>query len=100
MKSVLLILAFAMYLLNYHICYLAYPDDIISWYKLRGILYTSTFATLFAALNIGATGFQRFFLNIAFSIVVPDLIDRVFFDITTYQWKDLLTLTLTLSTLS
>ena len=87
-----------LYLTNYHICTLVYPDDLTAWFKLRAILYTATFALLFAAGNIGATGKLRFILNIAFSVVVSDLIDRIFFDITTYQWKDLLTLILTLST--
>lgn len=98
MKFVLFIAAIVLYLANFYICNFFAGENIDDWYKCRGILYTATFALLFAAGNIGATGKLRFILNIAFSIVVSDLIDRIFFDITTYQWKDLLTLILTLST--
>jgi len=98
LKLLLFISAFALYLANFHLCNIIAGDDLVEWYKWRGINYTAIFALLFAAGNIGASGITRFVLNIAFSIVVSDLIDRIFFDITTYEWKDLLTIILTLST--
>jgi hypothetical protein len=98
LKLILFISAFALYIANFHLCNIIAGDDMAEWYKWRGINYTAIFAMLFAAGNIGASGQTRFMLNIAFSIVVSDLIDRLFFDITSYQWKDLLTLILTLLT--
>lgn len=98
MKLILCISALLLYVGNYWICEWVYPDNLQAWWELRGVLYAAIFLLGLVAANLNTTGATRFIMNIAIGLVGADLIDRLFFDVTTYQWKDLLTLILTLST--
>lgn len=95
MKLAAAIVSIVLYFLSYQICEYFYATNIELWWDLRMKLYAVQFFILFAVLSKTTSGITRLMINFGLGISANDLIDRVFFDVTFFQWNDLLMLTLT-----
>jgi hypothetical protein len=83
----------SLYLGNFHLCQYLYSDNINEWWKLnltiREVITSLSFYLVL--LNISNKK-VRVLISIGLGISASNVIDRVYFDTTQYEWNDLLTI--------
>ena len=97
MRLVLTTLSAIINLASYHICNYFFIDNIDKWYDLKFILTSFSFVLLYQSLSYQANKLDRFFTTIYCGIFIEDFIDRLFFNITYYEWNDILALLITIA---
>lgn len=98
-KCLLVFIAFILFAGNYHICNYFYPTnseaDVSGWWDLRSNIYSLIIASLFTYCSIGKNGFRSIFFSVFAGLAVSDCIDRFFFDIRSFNVKDIVTIMIT-----
>ena len=89
-KIGLLILAIALFCLNYQICEYFYADDIKKWWDLKINIYSVVFGLILVSYSIGKTGWMRFILYIGSGFAVSSMIDKIFLNVNEFTEADLL----------
>lgn len=85
---------------NYNICEYFYSDNLEMWWELRTNIYSIMFALAMFIALLGTSGLLRFILSVGVGLCMSDVVDQIFFDITTFNKSDIamIFITLTIST--
>jgi hypothetical protein len=83
---------------NYKICEYFYKDDLIKWWDLRTNIYAVIFGLCLQIAIIGTKGWLRFVLSVGLGFSISDIIDRLYFDINTFNNNDYIVIGITLIT--
>lgn len=75
---------------------IAGTTDMVLWYKVKQIIYNVCIGVAFFIAGYQSKDWAKFILHIGLGIVVSDIIDRVFFDVTTWNNYDILLLAINL----
>lgn len=92
------LLALALFMGNYEICNLVYPDDINAWWGLKQNIYNLIIAISFYLASLDKKGWLNFLLNVGVGFCISNCIDRIFFDINSVTHADVLMIIITLAT--
>jgi len=71
-------------------------DDLDSWWDLKLNIYALIIALCFILARINTRGWLRFILSLGVGFCVSNIIDRVFFDISSYTLSDILMVVVTI----
>ncbi len=98
-RIILLILITLIYFGNYHICQYFYPgdsqDSINDWYNLKMANYNIVIVLSIYLASLKPTKddliniIEFFTMSVLSSIIISNIIDRLFFDSRFYEWNDL-----------
>lgn len=98
-KLILSLIALLLFVFNYEICDLFYYNDINKWWDLKLNIYAVILAiSAFIAQYDCKNDLARFILLVFSGLCISDVIDRVFFDITTRQLNDIFSIIIVLIT--
>lgn len=99
MRLFLIILAIFLFIGNYEICCLVYPDDIYKWWGLKQNIYNIIIAICFyLSCNETDKKIVKFILNIGIGFVVSNCIDRIFFNVNYFTFSDYFMIIITILT--
>ena len=98
MRLALAIVAVVLFFSNYQVCEFFYKNDIDAWWKLKQNIYNAIIAICFYLARHKTSGLIRFILDIGIGLSISNCIDRIFFDITSFQANDILMVVLTILT--
>lgn len=101
MRYFLSIFIIVLFIGNYQICNIFYPDNIDKWWGLKQNIYNVIIALAFiiAKLNIKKKDKKlKFILDIGVGLCVSNCIDRIFFNINSFQLSDIVMIILTILT--
>ena len=98
-KCLLVFTAFILFIGNYHICNYFYPTnseaDVSGWWDLKANIYSLVICLLFTYCSIGKKGLRNIVFSVFAGLAVSDCIDRFFFDIRSFNVKDIVTIIIT-----
>ena len=93
LKVILLILITILYFGNYHICEYFYPgaDQINKWDSLKHTNYNIIIALCLytAMIKSDFKNLEIFLTSVLSSIIISNIVDRLFFDSKHYEWNDI-----------
>tara|TARA_R110000851_G_scaffold192583_1_gene343314 strand:- start:373 stop:732 length:360 start_codon:yes stop_codon:yes gene_type:complete len=99
-KNLLYLLAIVLFLSNYQICdYFYYNDeikDLKKWWGLRSNITATIIMLVFYASLINTKGVTRLILSICVGLCVSNVIDKVFFNVLYFNYKDIIMIILTI----
>lgn len=96
MKYALAIVAVLLFCFNYQICCIVHPFNIDAWWSLKQNIYNSIIAICFYLAGMKATGFNKLILEIGIGFCVSNCIDRLLFNVTTFEFADIVMISATL----
>ena len=89
MRLFLIILTLFLFVGNYEICCLVYPDNIDKWWGLKQNIYNVIIAIcLYLAYNENDNKITKFILSVGIGFAVSNCIDRIFFNINYFTFSD------------
>ena len=98
MKFYLSLIIVVLFISNYQICELVYPNDLNKWWELRQNIYNVIIAiSLYLAQSSTNNKNTQFILNMGIGIAIANCIDRIFFDINYFQINDIYTTLISLA---
>ncbi len=96
MKLALFISAVLLFVFGFGICSFVYPDyssnpsELNKWWDLRMNLYSILILICFAGASFNtSTKLERFILAVGIGMSASDVLDRMYFDITTFTMEDI-----------
>tara|TARA_R110000764_G_C10960662_1_gene378184 strand:+ start:170 stop:529 length:360 start_codon:yes stop_codon:yes gene_type:complete len=99
-KILLYIIAILLFVLSYSICDLFYYNeeikDIKKWWNLRSNIYAIIIMLVFYASLIGTKGALKLILSVGVGFCISNVIDKVFFDVLRFNYKDIIMIILTI----
>ncbi len=97
MRISIAIAAVLLFCTGFWICELVYPNDLVAWTHLRMNLYSVLIFLAFVSCRMGTnTKLVNTIFDVGIGVSVSDIIDRVYFDVTKFQWSDLVMLSITI----
>ena len=98
-KKILYVLAILLFVSNYQICDLFYYNedfkDIKKWWCLRSNISAVIMMLIFYASLIKTKGVLRLILSIGLGFCVSNVIDKVFFNVLSFNYNDIIMIILT-----
>tara|TARA_R110000787_G_scaffold285916_1_gene402708 strand:- start:285 stop:632 length:348 start_codon:yes stop_codon:yes gene_type:complete len=94
-KIILTSLAITLFVSNYSICEYFYPDNIKSWWTLKINIYAIIIALVFLSQSLGTKGVLRFILELGVGISISSVIDKLYFDVHTFTFSDIIMISTT-----
>ena len=89
-----------MFCFNYNICnYFYYNDeikDISKWWDLKSNMYAIIMTLVFYASLINTKGILKVILNIGLGLCLSNVIDKLFFNVVSFQFNDVLMIMITI----
>tara|TARA_R110000796_G_C14191555_1_gene390569 strand:- start:69 stop:422 length:354 start_codon:yes stop_codon:yes gene_type:complete len=99
-KKTIYLISIILFLSNYQICDFFYYNneikDIQKWWGLRSNITSITIMLVFYASLIDSKGVLKLILSIGVGFCFSDVIDRIFFSILDFNYKDTLMIILTI----
>lgn len=95
-KIILLISSILLFILNYKICDLFYPEDIDKWWGLKSNIYGVIMGLVFISSSIGTKGLVRLIFNIGIGFTTSNIIDKCYFNVLEFRYNDIIMIILTL----
>ena len=99
-KIYLYLIAIILFASSYQICDFFYYNseikDIQKWWGLRSIIYAIIMMLIFYASLIKTKGVLKLILSIGFGFCFSDVIDRIFFNVLDFNYKDAIMIILTI----
>ena len=89
MKLGLSLLAIYLFCSNYQLCELFYSNDIEKWWGLKQNIYNIIIALCFYITTINTKGALKFVLEIGIGLCISNCIDRLFYDIKSFNKEDI-----------
>ena len=97
---ILPILAFVLFIANYHICDFFYPtnseEDIKGFWHTKNDIYSLIISILFIYTSFGKIGKTRFIFDIFVGLTAANVVDRFFYDTREWRENDIIMIALTL----
>ena len=94
------ILAIILFVSNYEICNFFYYNedikDVSKWWGLKSNIYAVILSIVFYTSAINTKGILRLILDIGFGFCLSNVIDKVFFNVLDFNYKDIIMIILTL----
>tara|TARA_R110000737_G_C14536487_1_gene478200 strand:+ start:104 stop:457 length:354 start_codon:yes stop_codon:yes gene_type:complete len=88
-KILLIILAMLLFIFNYQICEYFYPTDLNKWWDLKVNNYAIIIALVFLSHTIDSNKWLRFFASLGVGFTISNVIDKVFFNVNTFNESDI-----------
>lgn len=95
-KHIVPVIAFTLFIANYHICEFFYHDNVKEWWHLKVDIYSTIIMLLFFYSRLFTVGKVRFVLDVFFGISASNVVDRFFFEVRDFRWNDILMIAMTL----
>lgn len=95
-KTILVIIAVILFLVNYQICEFFYPNDIKKWWALKINNYAVVLALTFISYGINTKGILKLILNISAGLMISSVIDKVWFNVREFRYNDIIMIILTI----
>ena len=99
-KKTLYVLAILLFVSNYQICDFYYYNnevkDIQKWWGLRSNITSIIMMLIFYASLINNKGVLKLILSIGFGFCFSNVIDKVFFNVLDFNYKDIIMIILTM----
>lgn len=97
MRIALSIISLILFAFGYWICLFIYPDDVVKFFELRMNIYSCIILSCFYLASLNNSDKRvKLILDIGIGLSLSDVIDRLLFDITTFNANDYVLIVLTL----